>query len=396
MLPQSQARIARVSLRNYRSIAGCTVDLGPLTFLVGPNGAGKSNFLDALRLVRDSLRTTLDHALRERSGIAEVRRRSSGHPMDLGIGLHFVLPGGVTGHLAFDIGARPGGYVVKKEECVVGKARYLIAEGQVVHPAGPVAPPAVDDRLYLVSASGLPEFRPAYDLLSHMGLYNINPEQIRALQPPDKGELLERDGRNLASVLERLRKTDVGIVERIEQYLSRIVPDLTSVSSIPVGHMETLEFRQRVKGAKQPWRLNAINMSDGTLRALGILVALFQAQAESRIPVVAIEEPEVALHPAAAGLLRDALVDASRSVQVVVTSHSPELLDDPGIIEEQILAVSGAEGVTHIDRIDEASRTALKDRLYTAGELLRSNQLAPERRVQADSNQLKLFDENAP
>jgi recombinational DNA repair ATPase RecF len=64
-----------VALKNYKSIAACAVELGGLTFLVGPNGAGKSNFLDALRFVADSLRTSLEHALRDRGGINEVRRR---------------------------------------------------------------------------------------------------------------------------------------------------------------------------------------------------------------------------------------------------------------------------------------------------------------------------------
>ncbi|NBC31104.1 MAG: AAA family ATPase [Alphaproteobacteria bacterium] len=40
--------IKRITIRNYKSIAACKVDLGPLMFLVGPNGSGKSNFLDAL------------------------------------------------------------------------------------------------------------------------------------------------------------------------------------------------------------------------------------------------------------------------------------------------------------------------------------------------------------
>ena len=44
--------LKRVILTNYKSIAKCSVELGPLNFLVGPNGAGKSNFLDALRLGR--------------------------------------------------------------------------------------------------------------------------------------------------------------------------------------------------------------------------------------------------------------------------------------------------------------------------------------------------------
>jgi len=58
--------IKRVRLKNYRSIASCDVQLGPLNFLVGPNGSGKSNFLDALRFVGDSLRSTL--AINEHGG----------------------------------------------------------------------------------------------------------------------------------------------------------------------------------------------------------------------------------------------------------------------------------------------------------------------------------------
>lgn len=91
--------------------------------------------------------------------------------------------------------------------------------------------------------------------------------------------------------------------------------------------MATLEFRQDMAGAKHPWRFNANSMSDGTLRALGILVALFQGGEGARPSLVGIEEPEVALHPAAAAVVRDALTCASTRCQVVVTSHSPELLN---------------------------------------------------------------------
>jgi len=58
--------LKRVVLKNYKSIKECSVKLGPLTFLLGQNGAGKSNFLDALRLVAESLNTSLEHALRDR------------------------------------------------------------------------------------------------------------------------------------------------------------------------------------------------------------------------------------------------------------------------------------------------------------------------------------------
>ena len=96
--------LKRVALRNYKSIAACDVRPTQLSFLVGPNGAGKSNFLDALRFVADALRYSLDHALRDRGGINEVRRRSSGHQTHFGIRLEFSLPTSY-GYYAFNIGA---------------------------------------------------------------------------------------------------------------------------------------------------------------------------------------------------------------------------------------------------------------------------------------------------
>jgi predicted ATPase len=392
--------ITRVVLKNYRSIAACDVGLGPLTFLVGPNGSGKSNFLDALRFIGDSLRTSLDHALRDRGGVNEVRRRSGGHPTNFGIKVEFVLPDGIRGHLAFEVGAvKEGGFDLKKEECFVGAARYLVENGEVVEMTAAVSPPPSRDRLYLVTAAGLPEFRAAYDALSTMGFYNLNPDRLRDLQPPDKGDLLARDGRNLASTLDRLARGTNGASEakkRIEEYLAKVVPGIEGVDAKKVGHMETLEFRQRIEGQRDAWRFPAINMSDGTLRALGTLVALFQ-HAAGGVPLVGIEEPEIALHPAAAGVLFDALRDASRDTQVIVTSHSPDLLDHKGIQVEQILAVVATDGRTEVATVDAAGRDALRQGLYTPGELLRLDQLRPDdvhvQRLRA--KQLDLFEKAA-
>src|SRR6266566_1932625 len=89
--PSPAPLVSRVVLQNYRSIAQCGVGLGALTVLIGPNGSGKSNFLDGLRFVADALRTSLDHALRDRGGINEVRRRSSGHPNHFGVRLDLQL-----------------------------------------------------------------------------------------------------------------------------------------------------------------------------------------------------------------------------------------------------------------------------------------------------------------
>ena len=394
--------ITRVVLRNYKSIAACQVPLGPLTFLVGPNGAGKSNFLDALRLVSESLTASLDHALRERGGINEVRRRSSGHPTHFGIRLEFRLPEGTTGFYAFRVGARQkGAFEVQEEECCVHPAgagessRYRIEAGTVIEANGTTMPPASRDRLYLVNAAGLPSFRPLYDALSRMGFYNLNPDAIRDLQQPDPGEVLRRDGSNLASVLRLMARENPEARQRVTEFLAKVVDGVFDVEPVNVGKKETLEFRQQVGSNKAGWRFPAENMSDGTLRALGVLTALFQAsgQGYGRVPFVGLEEPEAALHPGAAGVLRDGLSTAAKSTQVAVTSHSPDLLDDKDIGPECMLAVASVHGETRIGPLDAVSKGVLQDQLYTAGELLSQGQLVPdlEEIDRVSAQQLKLF-----
>jgi len=379
--------IRRVVLSNYMSIARCSVELGPLTFLVGPNGAGKSNFLDSLRFITDSLRSSIEHALRDRGGINEVRRRSSGHPTNFGVRIEFALPNGDNGHYAFRVGAKSqGAFEVQQESCMIASheliggppvAFFELRSGQVVKSSIATPPAALPDRLFLVNASGLPEFRPLYDALRNMGFYNLNPDAIRELQPPDPGDILAPDGRNLASVLKRITQYDEAVGFRVMKLLAEVVPGVTSVEHLPLGNKESLEFRQLVGSNSTPWRFPADNMSDGTLRALGVLVALFQPSIskEKAVPLIGIEEPEVALHPGAAAVLRTALREASQHRQVLITSHSPDLLDDKEIPQDAIHAVTNRAGETLLSPIDEASRSAVRDRLYTAGELLRLNQL---------------------
>jgi predicted ATPase len=396
--------ITKITIRNYKSIAACRIDLHDLTFLVGPNGSGKSNFLDAFRFTSDSLKTSLDHALRERGTIKEVRRRSGGHPNRFAIRLDFVLSPLQSGHYSFRIGEKPaGGFEVLTEECfvhdeaVLGDPHFYSVNAGKVHAASFNSPPArLSDRLYLVAVSGFPEFRPVFDALSRMEIYNLNPREISAMQRPDPGELLRRDGSNAASVLQKLPETSQRLVS---SFLSRIAKSVSGAESKTLGSQETIEFRQAVKGQKHPWRFLASSMSDGTLRAFGILLSVFQASAGANTApmLIGLEEPEMALHPAAAGVLLSALREGARHCQILVTSHSADLLDDPDIPTESLLAVDVQDGVTRIGPIDQAGRQVLHDRLFTPGELLRQNQLAPDETALSDvddDRQLQLFDES--
>lgn len=393
--------ISRVVLRNYRSVGQCDVTLGPLTYLVGANGAGKSNFVDALHLVSEALTSSLDQALSVRGGLAEVRRRSSRRPTHFGIRLEFNL-GDRSGHYAFNIGAlKNHGFEVQTEECSVGGPGkgpfYRIERGEVKESSEPTLPALTSDRLALVALSGLSSFRPIFDALTGMGFYNLNPKLMRELQKAQEGRLLKPEGENIASVIGHLERVNGQSLRNIEEYLQTVVPTVHAVKRVQVGPMETLEFRQDVPGAKDPWRFAAQNMSDGTLRALGVLTALFQSNRDFAPTLIGIEEPETALHPAASAALREALERASGNTQIIVTSHSPDLLDDISIKDDQILAVVSEAGETKLARIDSASREAIRGHLFSAGELLKLGQLQPDPDIIRDqaAHQASLFDRGA-
>jgi hypothetical protein len=323
--------------------------------------------------------------------VAEVRRRSTGHPTHFAIDLNFA-GAGYIGEYGFEVGAvRGGGFRVTNEYCGVwldsrsddgyryADASFKVAGGRLVNSTEQVMPPVNDQRLYLVAAAGLAPFLPVFQGLSGISVFNLNPDVMRQPQTPDSGEFLRRDGSNIASVVHRIQRTNRGQADkaRIEEYLRQIVPGMHGVAGAELGNWETLEFSQDVPGARSPWRFQAQSVSDGTLRALGVLVALFADTGET-LSTIGIEEPESALHPAAAGVLLDALRDASDRRQVVVTSHSPDLLDRHDFDLSELRAVRSIGGETVIGELDGAGALALREDLYTPGELLRTDQLLPK------------------
>jgi hypothetical protein len=310
------------------------------------------------------------------------------------------LRDGTAADFGFEIASRGGGFVVRRETLRARRggtvyANYDVREGELFGPRSSALPAPAADRLFLVSASGIAEFRPIYDALRTMGFYNLNPEVIKRPQSPDAGEMLHRDGVNIASVIARLRTDAPAELERAKSYLRTIVPGVADFDRVELGPQETIEFRQEVVGSDHPWKFFAMNMSDGTLRALGILIAVAQlGQTKSHVPLVGIEEPETALHPAASGALIDALREASRSTQILITTHSADLLDHL-TTEDGLLAVQSSKGTTEIGEVDPASREAIDSHLYTPGELLRLDQIAPDPADTARQQSLEFFRDEA-
>ena len=192
----------------------------------------------------------------------------------------------------------------------------------------------------------------------------------------DAGSTLVDDGANIVSIFGRIERERPEVKNRIIEYLSAIVPGVTDIRRVSLGPYEILEFVQEQPGAASPTVFYPLSMSDGTLRAFGALVAVAQlAEGNNPVSLVGIEEPEAALHPAAAGALMDALHEAAVHTQIVVTTHSPDLIDRLDFETDRILVVESRNGEKQIGSIDNASLKVITEQLYSPGELLRMDQL---------------------
>ena len=237
-----------------------------------------------------------------------------------------------------------------------------------------VLKPALEhDALVLPLVAGLHPFREVRDVLSDMRVYKIDPLALRDPQIPDEGKRLLANGGNAASVLKRLGHSFPEELPNVCDLLAAIVPGMTDVKPTPYGKRLSLEFIQQWRSDEVTF--DAADMSDGSLRALGLIIAVFQVP---KPPIVVIEEPELTMHPGALGAILDLLQHASERMQVVVTTHSPDILDARWMEERHLRLVEWEDGKTRVSPLSKASRGILDDGIMRAGELLRSNALRAE------------------
>lgn len=374
--------IRQVQIRNYKSIAQLTVNLEPFTALVGRNGTGKSNFIEALEFVKNCLFYSIEFAFMEKGGIDAVRRRSAGHPTNIEITLILELPDDTSAYYSFKISAKfDKGFTVSHEHCRVKglfkEHEFETKDGKFIKEITGIRPKVSSDRLMLYAASSLDEYRPIFDFLTSMRFYSIIPDRLREVQKPDRGDYyLNHDGRNAASILKRLQRDEnlSWQYERLCNLLSKVVQGLKKVESHSLGQVERIQFKQDV-GTKHPWFFEALNMSDGTLRILGLLLAVYQPGIHT---VLAIEEPEATVHPGIAEMIIEVLMDASNDRQIIITTHSPDILDYKYIQDSQIRLVTLKNFSTIIAPLSPSNREAIRTHLYTAGELLRLDELTPD------------------
>lgn len=370
--------ITRLRLRRFRSLLWADIPLANPMFLVGKNGSGKSNLLKALEFLSQCVWLPLESVFQLHGGLETMRFRPGGRsrPGNFGLRVDFTLPDGETGWYAFEIKATPPyKFEVIKEQCVAGKHSFSRAADELSLTLPGVAPNVTPDALMLPLLGGTLQFKPVKDLLGGIAVFSLEPRMIQELQEPDGGMSLKSDGSNLASVLQNMKEP---ALERLCQLLGTVVPGVSAVTPLKHGKKLTLKFTQTWKGEKSESHEathEAFAMSDGTMRILGILTAFLQ---NHRPPVIALEEPEATIHPEALATLLDQIRGFSANTQIIVTTHSPDLLDCKWIEAENIRVATWSNGVSQIQALGEASRATLQQHLMGAGEMLRSEGLQPD------------------
>ena len=380
--------LRRIDLSSFRSLSFQKVIFDNPTFIVGRNGSGKSNFADAFAFLAEAMASPLQAVIERRGGFSAVSHRRSGRGRPANLTLRAFLQDldndTTEASYFIDLAPRRGDeFEVAYETCHVKRSddtedsfsRQTVRGSthwtSTIESLVPVIEP---NALALPLVGGDKRFGAMFRFISGMRTYRIEPAALRAMQDADGGSGLRPDGRNAASVLREIRRKAPMDWKRICELLENIVPGTVDVRPKKHGNKLTLEFTQNRAGT-DPIKFEALSMSDGTLRVLGLITAVFQRPAPS---LLVIEEPEASIHAGALGSILDVLRLATGSMQVVVTTHSPDILDAKWIEEGHLRILSWEEGFTRIDRASPAVRTALERQLMGAGELLRSNALTAE------------------
>ena len=367
--------IRNLSISNFRSLGpDVSIRPGALSILVGPNGSGKSNVLDALSFFRDAVVLGLPAAITHRGGIDSVRRRSHERPFDVNLTLDLVLEGGEARYSFVITGDRMEEYRVKSEMAVVamdGKTWKFDRKGKRwMGPKG-VAPRIDEQSLALTALGGTEQFKPLVDYLTGITMYSVFPDTLRNPQRFDPARPMKSHGENWVSILRELVKSGEA-KEDLTAALGKLTGDIEDVRVTSAASHLIAEFKQQPGAQKGKRWFDAAQQSDGTLRVAGLLTALLQTP---HLPVIGIEEPELTVHPGALPMIYDYLKQASELSQVLVTTHSPILLDVVDCARDAIFVVERADGKTVIEKVGDEQLEPVRSSLLQLGDLFMSGDL---------------------
>lgn len=335
--------ITHISLKNWKNFTHVDVDINQRLFIVGANAAGKSNLLDSFRFLRDITKQGggLQYAISSRGGLSKIRSLSARKEPDVEISI--TVQDGDTKwfYLLNIVQENRGLHSIKVAKEIVKKNDAILVE----RPNNNDKDDAEQlTQTYLEQITTNKEFRDLVKFFSNIQYLHVVPQLLKF---PDafNGSDLPDDpfGKGfLQKIAHTPEKTRNKWLNKIQEALSQTVPQLTDIKyteDAGIPHLEVLCKNWRSHDSKQ----NETQLSDGTLRIIGLLWSLFENNG-----LLLLEEPELSLHSAVVENLANILYTAQKAKkrQIILTTHSYELLSDGGISLSEILVLEPTENGT--------------------------------------------------
>jgi predicted ATPase len=368
--------INRIAIKNYKSLKCLELDLKPLMVFVGPNNSGKSNIFDCLWFLSEFVKSEPGNAIVKRGefnhvvfdGIIEqrisIQLEGSTNVKDKErfYWYSLELSGDKYGHCfieheIFRLIKEDGKQDLLKYPDEKGSATVFDETGKPISSYG-----VGRDRSYLYY------FRDSdrYPILGHFSnevqswvFFNLLPPSMRAPLPVRRELQLQTHGENLSGVLHVIQSEYPDRFKEIEDILKSAVPELKELSTGLTAH-ETGQTYVRISEKNLSTSIPAWGMSDGTLRFLACLAALYSPASPK---LICFEEPENYVHPRLLELMVNLLKGASEKTQVLINTHSPYLVDflDPG----DLFIVEKVNGETQVKSAED--KKGIKEALKTLG-----------------------------
>jgi len=386
-------RICRLEIEGFKSLKHVTWEPGPLNVIIGPNGAGKSNLLRFLQFIRAGAEGNLAKFVQSMGGFSALLW--DGRADRLGFKLtgpqveagpeEYALELSPLAKTAFHItgellansfavreGTRPQPFKFV-ERSLHHAVVFNEKERQLTVPENAVPPDET-----LLSAVGGPlghnKWLPPYvaDLRSIAVYHDLHTNQDAPMRQPVVTRFEKRvdpDGQNLIAVLHTLYATDRDFERHIDLAMSSAFgPDYEKLVFPPAAD-QRVQLRVRWKTLRR--EQSAADLSDGTLRYLFLLAVLATPDPPS---LIAIDEPETGLHPSMLPIVAEYAVDASKRTQVILTTHSPELLAAFGDVRPAVTVAQWVDGETRLRRPEGESLDYWLSK-YSLGELFKLGEL---------------------
>ncbi len=364
-------RITRLRISNVRAIEHLDLEISPFTVLIGENGSGKSTIVEALELLRKAAEPTFfAQFYAVHRGLPGLLRKGKS-VMTLGVVVEDDAGELPRLEYEFSLAGQEGGAVVHGERLLVGASvalRRSGARGEVSDGTDRLVPLSPEmlapDRLVIASFGVQPPRVPLGRLLAvlrgieaHLNFDTVAAWAARSyqfslsmrgsvtLQPVERLNLL---GFNLANAWSSLKNVDSTHWEHtmalVRLGLGEAIDSVNIVADAAGGNVALA-----IKRVDMAESIPAANLSDGQLSWLAF-VAL--AQLNSKRSLLAIDEPELHLHPSLLGRVISMLA-ALKGAPVIVSTHSDrvlEMLEDPvSAVRVCTLGPGGAVSISQID-----------------------------------------------